>query len=113
MQHKHVYTLAIGDRAMYDFMDDNPSVVGYPASWVNNPSVIRKNPNMVSVNSAIEVDITGQIAPSPRGAPFLLEVNLISSVVLLLPTAAVPLLHCIRPHERDSDALFQSCQAAA
>ena len=71
MQHKHVYTLAIGDRAMYDFMDDNPSVVGYPASWVNNPAVIRKNPNMVSVNSAIEVDITGQInAESIKGTPF-------------------------------------------
>ena len=70
-QHKHVYTLALGDRAMYDFMDDNPSIVGYPASWVNNPSVIRKNPDMVSVNSAIEVDITGQInAETILGTPF-------------------------------------------
>ncbi|WP_430460495.1 acetyl-CoA hydrolase/transferase family protein [Thalassolituus sp. LLYu03] len=70
-QHKHVFTLALGDRAMYDFMDDNPSIVGYPASWVNNPSVIRKNPNMVSVNSAIEVDITGQInAETIMGTPF-------------------------------------------
>jgi itaconate CoA-transferase len=42
-------------------MDDNPSVVGYPASWVNNPLIIRKNSNMVSVNAAIEVDLTGQI----------------------------------------------------
>ncbi|WP_250656930.1 acetyl-CoA hydrolase/transferase family protein [Alkalimarinus coralli] len=61
MQHKHVFTLAIGNRAMYDFMDDNPSVVGYPASWVNNPNIIRKNKNMVSVNAAIEVDLAGQI----------------------------------------------------
>jgi len=61
MQHKHVYTLALGDQAMFDFMDDNPSVVGYPASWVNNPLIIRKNANMVSVNAAIEVDLTGQI----------------------------------------------------
>ncbi len=71
MQHKHVFTLAIGDRAMYDFMDDNPSVVGYPASWVNNPSIIRKNKNMVSVNAAIEVDLTGQInAEQLNGQPF-------------------------------------------
>lgn len=71
MQHKHVFTLALGDRAMFDFMDDNPSIVGYPASWVNNPSIIRKNPNMVSVNSAIEVDITGQInAEQINGTPF-------------------------------------------
>jgi itaconate CoA-transferase len=61
MQHKHVYTLALGDQAMFDFMDDNPSVVGYPASWVNNPLIIRKNANIVSVNAAIEVDLTGQI----------------------------------------------------
>ncbi len=61
MQHKHVFTLAIGNKAMYDFMDDNPSMIGYPASWVNNPSVIRKNDNMVSVNAAIEVDLSGQI----------------------------------------------------
>ena len=61
MQHKHVFTLALGDKAMYDFMDDNPAIVGYPASWVNNPAVIRKNNNMVSVNAAIEVDLTGQV----------------------------------------------------
>ncbi len=71
MQHKHVFTLAIGDKAMYDFMDDNPSVVGYPASWVNNPNIIRKNKNMVSVNSAIEVDLSGQInAEQVNGQPF-------------------------------------------
>lgn len=71
LQHKHVFTLALGDRAMYDFMDDNPAIVGYPASWVNNPSIIRKNRNMVSVNSAIEVDLTGQInAEQIHGAPF-------------------------------------------
>jgi len=71
MQHKHVYTLALGDKAMYDFMDDNPSIVGYPASWVNDPAIIRQNSYMVSVNSAIEVDITGQInAETIQGMPF-------------------------------------------
>lgn len=71
MQHKHVFTLALGDKAMYDFMDDNPSIVGYPASWVNNPNIILKNRNMVSVNAAIEVDLTGQInAEQLAGHPF-------------------------------------------
>jgi len=71
MQHKHVFTLAIGDRRMFDFMDDNPSIVGYPASWVNNPAIIRKNRRMVSVNAAIEVDLTGQInAEQVNGLPF-------------------------------------------
>jgi itaconate CoA-transferase len=42
-------------------MNDNPSMVGYPVDWVNNPAVIRKNRNMISVNAAIEVDLTGQV----------------------------------------------------
>jgi len=71
LQHKHVFTLALGDKAMYEFMDDNPSIVGFPASWVNNPSIIRKNKNMVSINSAIEVDLTGQInSEQINGVPF-------------------------------------------
>jgi itaconate CoA-transferase len=71
MQHKHIFTLALGDKAMFDFMDDNPSIVGYPASWVNNPSIIQKNNNMVSVNAAIEVDLSGQInAEQLAGQPF-------------------------------------------
>ncbi len=71
MQHRHVFTLALGDRKLYDFLDDNPSVLGYPASWVNNPAIIRKNANMVSVNAAIEVDLTGQInAEQIDGSPF-------------------------------------------
>ncbi len=71
MQHLHVYTLALGDRDMYDFMDDNPSLIGMPASWVNNPSIIRQNDNMVSINAAIEVDLSGQInAESVGGKQF-------------------------------------------
>ena len=49
MQHKHIFTFALGDRALYEFLDDNPAIVGYPASWVNNPDIIRLNDNMVSV----------------------------------------------------------------
>ena len=71
MQHRHVFTLALGNRELYDFLDDNPSVLGYPASWVNNPTIIQKNPNMVSVNAAIEIDLTGQInAEQIDGSPF-------------------------------------------
>jgi itaconate CoA-transferase len=71
MQHKHVFTLALGNRELYEFMDDNPAVLGYPASWVNNPAIIQKNPNVVSVNAAIEVDLTGQInAEQIDGSPF-------------------------------------------
>ncbi len=61
LRYKHVFTLALGDADMYDFMDDNPSIVGYPATWVNNPAVIRKNRDMISVNAALQVDLTGQV----------------------------------------------------
>ncbi len=61
MAHKHVFTLALGDADMYAFMDDNPSIVGYPATWVNSPAVIRKNRDMISVNAAIQIDLTGQV----------------------------------------------------
>lgn len=67
LPYKHVYTLALGDRDMFDFMNDNPSIVGYPVSWVNNPSVVRKNENMISVNAAIEVDFTGQVNSEELG----------------------------------------------
>jgi itaconate CoA-transferase len=61
MAHKHVFTLALGDAAMYDFMNDNPAIVGHPATWVNSPAVIRKQSAMISVNAAIQIDLTGQI----------------------------------------------------
>jgi itaconate CoA-transferase len=57
---KHVFTNALGDREMYDFMDDNPSLASYPVSHTNNPHIIALNENMISINSTIEVDLLGQ-----------------------------------------------------
>jgi itaconate CoA-transferase len=59
---KHVFTVALGNRRLYDLMDDNPAMESYPASHVNNPAVIAKNANMVSVNSALEIDLYGQVS---------------------------------------------------
>jgi itaconate CoA-transferase len=56
---KSVFTFAMGDRAMYDFMNDNSSLESYPVNYVNDPHVIAQNDNMVSVNSTIEMDLTG------------------------------------------------------
>ncbi|MFX4219739.1 MAG: acetyl-CoA hydrolase/transferase family protein [Thalassobaculum sp.] len=67
MRYKHVFTLALGNADMYDFMDDNPSIVGYPATWVNSPAVIRKNRNMISVNAALQLDLTGQVNSEALG----------------------------------------------
>jgi itaconate CoA-transferase len=56
---KSVFTFAMGDRVMYTFLDDNPSIESYPVSYVNDPHTISRNDNVVSVNSTIEMDLTG------------------------------------------------------
>jgi itaconate CoA-transferase len=56
---KSVFTFAMGDRAMYDYIHDNPAIESHPVSYVNDPHVIARNDNMVSVNSTIEMDLTG------------------------------------------------------
>lgn len=57
----------MGSRRTYDFIDDNPSVRLLDVGYVNDPHVIRRNPNVVAVNSAIEVDITGQVCADSIG----------------------------------------------
>jgi itaconate CoA-transferase len=57
---KHIFTNAIGNREMYEFMDNNPSMASYPVSYTNDPHVIAQNDHMISINSTIEVDILGQ-----------------------------------------------------
>lgn len=56
---KTVFTFAIGDRAMYDFLHDNPSVESWPVDYVNDPSVIARNDNVVSINATLQIDLTG------------------------------------------------------
>ncbi len=57
---KTVFTFALGDRAMYAFMNDNPCIEGRPVSYVNDPKVIAQQDNFVSINSTLEIDLTGQ-----------------------------------------------------
>jgi itaconate CoA-transferase len=45
---------------MYEFMDDNPAMESYPASYVCDPGIIAKNDTMISINSVLEVDLLGQ-----------------------------------------------------
>ena len=56
---KSVFTFAMGDEAFYDFMNDNIAIESHPVNYVNNPAVIAQNDNVVSVNSTIEMDLTG------------------------------------------------------
>src|ERR1700761_2410903 len=56
---KAVFTFAMGDRAMYRFMNDNLALESHPVDYVNDPAVIARNDNMISVNSTVEMDLTG------------------------------------------------------
>lgn len=57
---KHVFMVAQGNKQMYDFLNDNPSAESYPASYVEDPQIIAQNDNMISINTIIEIDLTGQ-----------------------------------------------------
>jgi acyl-CoA hydrolase len=60
-------SFAIGNRHLYDFVDDNPEFTFLEASYVNDGKVIRENPKVVAINSAIEIDLTGQICADSIG----------------------------------------------
>ena len=61
-------TFLIGSQRLYDFIDDNPFVEMKESSYVNDTAKIRKNAKMVAINSAIEVDVTGQVCADSIGA---------------------------------------------
>ncbi len=64
---KIVSTFILGSRKVYDFAHDNPNVCLMDVGFVNDTSVIRRNPKVVSINSAIEIDFTGQICADSIG----------------------------------------------
>lgn len=64
---KIVSSFMLGSRALYDFVDDNPAVMMLGIDYVNDTSVIRVNPKVTAINSAIEVDITGQVCSDSIG----------------------------------------------
>ena len=64
---KTVTSFIAGTKKVYDFVDDNPSMSFMNVSYVNNAAVILQNPKVVAVNSALEVDLTGQICSDSIG----------------------------------------------
>jgi acyl-CoA hydrolase len=56
-----------GSRRLFDFVDDNPLVAFYPCDWTNDTSIIRQNPKVVAINSAIQIDLTGQVCADSMG----------------------------------------------
>ena len=67
---KIVTSFAIGSRKLYDLIDANPHIEFYPSSYVNKPTNIAKNDNMIAINSALEVDLTGQVVADSLGYDF-------------------------------------------
>ena len=57
----------MGSRRLYRFVDDNPYVQFYPCDHTNDTSVIRKNESVVAINSALEVDLSGQVVADSIG----------------------------------------------
>jgi 4-hydroxybutyrate CoA-transferase len=64
---KMVANFLMGTRKLYDFVDDNPIVNMFPVNYVNDPYVIGQNDNVVAINSAIEVDLMGQVVADTMG----------------------------------------------
>jgi acyl-CoA hydrolase/RimJ/RimL family protein N-acetyltransferase len=53
---------AVGSNLLYEFLDDNPSIEFHPSDYINNPSIIARHNSMVSLNTAMAIDLTGQVA---------------------------------------------------
>ncbi len=62
-----ITSFAFGTRKLYDYIDDNPSFAFMDVAHVNNPSIIKNNKKLVAINSAIEVDLTGQVCADSIG----------------------------------------------
>ena len=67
---KMVSTFLMGSQKVYDFIDDNPGVLMMDVGYTNDPFIIAKNPKTTAINSALQVDLTGQVCADSLGAKF-------------------------------------------
>lgn len=67
-QGKVVITFALGTQTLYEYLDNNPLIEAHPVEYVNNPFIVSQNDNMIAINSAIEVDLTGQVCSDSVGS---------------------------------------------
>ncbi len=67
---KMVSTFLMGSQEVYDFIDDNPMVSMMDVGYTNDPAIISRNPKMTAINSALQVDITGQVCADSLGTKF-------------------------------------------
>jgi GNAT superfamily N-acetyltransferase len=67
---KIVGSFAAGSRKLFEFMNDNPQIEMHPSEYTNDPTIIARHDNMIAINSAIEIDLTGQIVADSIGQWF-------------------------------------------
>ena len=67
---KVVASFCMGTRKLYDFIDNNPVVAFHPTEYVNNPTIINQQHKMVAINTALEIDLTGQVCADSIGSKF-------------------------------------------
>lgn len=67
MPGKSVASLALGSRKLYDHMDYNPDIIFKDVAWTNDPVRIAENPKVMSINSCLEIDLTGQVCADSIG----------------------------------------------
>ncbi len=67
---KVVASFCMGSRELYEFVDNNPMVEFHPSEYTNDPYIIGQNDHMVSINTALEIDLTGQICSDSIGHQF-------------------------------------------
>lgn len=64
---KSIASLALGSRRLYDYMNYNKDIIFRDVAWTNDPFVIAQNPKVVSINSCLEIDLTGQVCADSIG----------------------------------------------
>jgi acyl-CoA hydrolase len=67
---KIILGFALGTKKLFDFMDNNPIFEFHPTAYTNDPVLVARNDNMVAINSAIQVDLTGQVCSDSIGSTF-------------------------------------------
>ena len=102
-KYKIIAGFMIGTRQLYDWADDNPAIELLNTDYVNNPFTISQNDRMVAINSAIEIDLTGQVCADSIGPKFFSgvggQMDFIYGAALSkdgLPIIALPSTACLR-----------------
>ena len=120
-QGKIITSFCMGTKKLYDFVNNNPCVEFYPSDYVDNPYIISLNEKMVAINSALEVDLTGQVSAESLGyllysgiggqADFMRGASKSKGgkpIIALPSTTKNETVSCIVPHLREAAGVVTS-----